>query len=220
MQATPTVTAPSRFGRNLSYFLLAPLTAFVLITLALAVTIAGYESRHNGRIYTGVSVWGVDLGGLTPDEAAAALRAAFPYPQEAAITFTDPVTGDQWQQTPADFGLSFDVDATIAAAYAVGREGGVGARLRTLFDAWYAGQAVAPVVIFDEGQLDAGLAALAGTVNQAPVNAQVDLQGTQTTYAPGRFGRQLADSLYRGLHFLVGIQYRPEHLVFTELLRL
>lgn len=191
MQAAPTVSKQSSWSRNLTYFLVIPITAFVLFTLATAFTLVGYENRHNGRIFTGVTVWGVDLSAMLPDEAKTALGKAFPYPNEAAITFTDPHTGEQWHRSPAELGLTFDVDATIATAMNVGREGSPLTRLREMFDAWYVGRAFAPMIVLDEGKLDQGLLALAVEVDQPAVNASFDVQETSATYQAGQMGRQV-----------------------------
>ncbi|MCA9978541.1 MAG: peptidoglycan binding domain-containing protein, partial [Anaerolineales bacterium] len=191
MQATSTIPVSPSWGRKLTYFLVIPLTAFALFTLAAAVTFAGYQNQHDGRIFTGVTVWGVDLGGMTPAEAKAALTAAFPYPDETAVTFTDPGTGAQWQKTPAELGLTFAVDDTINEAMAVGRDGSPLTRLRAIFDAWYVGQALPPVIVFDEGQLDQVLSALAADIDRPAVNASFDVQETSADYQPGQLGRQV-----------------------------
>lgn len=178
-------------GRNLSYFLLVPLTTFVLITVILAVVVSNYETAHNGRIYTGVSVWGIDLSQKTPAEAEALLAAAFPYPQEEAIAFIDPATGETWHKAPAEMGLTFSVAETVQAAMDVGRGGRPGQRLFDLFTSWYYGRTLAPVIVFDEGQLDAALLAVAAAIDQPARNATFDLSGSTAQYAPGQLGRRL-----------------------------
>ena len=178
-------------GRNLSYFLLAPLTVLALLTVALAVVVSSYENAHNGRIYTGVSVWGIDLSQKTPEEARALLSTAFPYSQEEAITLTDPATGQAWRKAPAEMGLSFDVEQTVAEAMRVGRGGAPGQRLRELFTSWYYGRSLAPVMVFDEGRLDAALGELAASLEQPARNASFDLGNGSASYAPGQLGRRL-----------------------------
>ena len=61
-----------QLSRNLSFFLIVPLTTLVMITIVLALIVSSYQSAHDGRIYTGVSVWGIDLSEKTPAEAEAA----------------------------------------------------------------------------------------------------------------------------------------------------
>ena len=93
--------------------MVGPVTAVILILALAMATYANYRSQHSDRIFTGVNVMGVDLSGLNPGEAQAALEARFPYPQTAVINFSDPATGQSWQATPAELGLTFDAEATV-----------------------------------------------------------------------------------------------------------
>ncbi|MCA9936924.1 MAG: VanW family protein [Anaerolineales bacterium] len=180
-----------QLSRNLSFFLIVPLTTLVMITIVLALIVSSYQSAHDGRIYTGVSVWGIDLSEKTPAEAEAALASAFPYPLEEAITFIDPATGQKWVESPAQLGLSFDTADTVQMALDVGRSGGVGQQIRDLFGSWYYGRSLSPVIVFDEGRLDAALAELATAVEQPARSASFDLSGSTAEYAPGQLGRRL-----------------------------
>src|SRR5258708_841141 len=131
-----TVASPVRIG--------VPVTVW-LARLGLAVVFLGaifgalglasaslFSLNYRKVIYPGVSAWGVDLSGRTPEGAAAALTAAFTYPQQAVISFHDVDTpnGKTWTATPAQLGLRFDLAATIAPAYPVRRTG------NPIADAW------------------------------------------------------------------------------------
>lgn len=194
MQATTPSPKPAPFGlsgRNLSYFLAVPVVAFVVLSLAVALVVATYQSQHSGRIYTGVSVWNIDLGGKTRAEARTALAVALTYSQEEAISFVDPRTGQQWHKTPAELGMAIDVDRTVDEALAVGRSGSPPQRLRAMFQSWYYGRTLAPVLVFDEGRLNESLATVAAEINRPPVNAAFDYDGRIVDYVPGQFGRTL-----------------------------
>ncbi|MCB8944592.1 MAG: VanW family protein [Ardenticatenaceae bacterium] len=179
------------FGRKLGFFLIVPLTTFVVVVLATAVIVANYQSQHNGRIYTGVNVWGVDLSQMTPAEAEQALLAALPYAREETITFTDPQSSQTWVRTSQDLGMMFDMATTVNNAMLVGRQGVQTARLREIFEVWYYGRSLAPILIFDEGKLDTVLGELAADINQPATNANLQLNGSQVNYTPARFGKQL-----------------------------
>ena len=71
MQATAPqpMTDNGRTRRNLAYFLAPIFSGFLLLFVVLAVWLVSYQSRHNGRIFTGISVMGVDLSGLEMAEA-------------------------------------------------------------------------------------------------------------------------------------------------------
>lgn len=191
MQATYIPPTGSSFSRKLSFFLAAPLTAIVGITLLLAFTVASYQSRHNGHVFTGVYAWGVDLSQMSPEEVEGAVGGLFPYAQSEAITFVDPLTQQEWQLPPSELGLFIDGEATAAAAMGVGRSGGPLTQIRQMFDAWYYGLAVTPVVVFDQGKLDKALNTLAAEVYQPAVNAAIVMDAQPVDYLPGQPGRRL-----------------------------
>ena len=60
---------------------------------------------------------------------------------------------------------------------------------REMFDSWYYGRSLAPVLVLDESQLDSSLAELAAVINTPPVDAAFDLDGSATSYAAGQPGR-------------------------------
>lgn len=178
-------------GRKLGYFLIVPLTTFVILVLVVAVIVATYQSQHNGRIYTGINIWGVDLSHMTPAEAETALLDALPHIQEETITFTDPKTNQSWVRTSRDLGLSFDTATTIDNAMLVGRQGNQIERLRDAFTAWYYGRHLAPVLIFDQGTLNTALAQLSADINETAINAALQFDGEKALYTPGHLGKQL-----------------------------
>lgn len=188
MQATPSFPQPdNRLNRNLSYLLMAPITAFVLGVLITAVLVTSYQSRHNDRIFTGVMVNQVDLSQLTMAEAAEALAAG----ETAVLTLVDPATGQTWTYTAEELGLRIDQQATLEAAYAVGRQGGPGRQLNGMVQSWYHGLSVPPVYVLDEGQLDTAINALSGQINRPALNANMVLGGPSVSYDAGQTGRLL-----------------------------
>lgn len=177
--------------RNLTWFLTVPVIAGVLLSLVVAVTIALYQGRHTGRVYSGVQVWGADLSGMTEDETSTALAGLMPVDDQEMITLVDPGTGREWTYAPADLGLTADLDRTVAAAMAVGREGGPVDTFRQQFDAWYAGTPIAPVFVFDEGQFEAVLAEIAAEIYIPAEDAHLNFDGSTFDYTGGHTGRVL-----------------------------
>ena len=149
MQAISPRPQSDRVARRLGYFFIPPLIGLTLLALILGAAMALYRADHNGRIYTGVTVQGVDVSGLTTAEAAAALRDATAYSTNGKVALSDPATGQSWRFTPAQLGILVDGEATASAAFNVGRSGGPFDRLRDTFQSWYYGRAIAPIVVFD-----------------------------------------------------------------------
>ncbi len=204
--------------RKLSYFLAAPVTAAVLVILFVAALVLLYQGSHIERVYTGVRAWGLELGGMNREQAEEALHAAFPYPEQNQITFTDPVGGRQWVYSLADLGLSFDAETTVDAAYQVGRAGGPVQRLEEQFTSWYYGQQIAPIVFLDEGALDQAIAEMAAEIDRPARDASLSFNGADVGFASSQLGRSLdtADTRARLLATVLTMQDAELQMLIHE----
>ncbi len=165
-----------------------------VVTFAAALIVASaFGLRYEGKIYPGVSAWGVDLSGQTPAAAAAALTGAFTYPSQPAFIFRDgdPHSTRAWAATPAQLGLRYDLGATVGSAYDIGRSGNLVADAFEMVRAWYSGRQVSPVVVYDETQPAAFLANIAPEVFRPVVEATLKAEGINISTTPGAIGRQL-----------------------------
>jgi len=101
-------------------FLLFVVTA-ILAAAAVAGGLATLHERQAGRIMPGVSAAGIQLGGLTPDEARAALGAGLADLSAGSISVR---AGMGVTNIPfVDVGRVPDIDAMVAEAAALGRGG-------------------------------------------------------------------------------------------------
>jgi len=135
-------------SRHTPWFIFAAILAAIGLCAGVGgLSLAGqaYGQHYAGRIYPGVSVYGVDLGGLTVDEAAAALQAALPAPSSLPLTLRD---GDRvWSRSWADLGIRFAPQATARLAYQAGREGTAQQQYAAQLRAIVAGWPLSPVVL-------------------------------------------------------------------------
>ena len=191
MQAiSPRSQTNNGLGRRLGYFLIPPVVTLALVVLLLGTAMSLYRADHSGRIYTGVMVQGVDIGGMTLEEAAAALRDTSAYSSAGNLTLVDPRSGQEWSFSPAQLGILVDTQATATAAYEIGRSGGPLRRLQDTFQSWYYGRSIAPIVVFDEGQLDRGLDSVSTEIEREAVSATWGTnESGAPAYAPGQIGR-------------------------------
>ena len=112
-----------------------------------------------------------------------------PYLQNGDITFNDPATNQQWIKSPTELGIAYDREQTIDAAMSVGRTGGPVKQVRDIFETWYYGRTLSPVIIFDEGQMDQAISGLAEEINQQAVDAAIAYKDNAAEYQPGQAGR-------------------------------
>ena len=139
------------------------------------------------KITPGVSVSGIDIGGLTPQEASLLISENLTYPTEGKILLRD---GDQtWLLSPAQLGMYIDPETTVSQAFEIGREGNLIARLSKQWDTWQYGQTISPSFVFDERVAYMQIQQIAKTIEKPVVEAELSLNGTEVTVKRGQIGR-------------------------------
>ncbi|MEY4233786.1 MAG: hypothetical protein RL635_753, partial [Chloroflexota bacterium] len=126
---------------------------------ALGLGVGALEVAHYDRIYPGVSVWGVNVGGLTLNGALERLSRQLDFLQAEAVTLR--AAGAVWRATPAQLGVSVDLVGPVQAAYAFGRSGDLVADLLAHWQGFYGGLRLAPVIVLDQNRTEAFIAQLA-----------------------------------------------------------
>ncbi len=183
-----TVPRPQR-SPALLQILAASAGGLGLFLLAVGLIGGGYQLLFSGRIFPGVSMVGVDLSSLTPEQASAALDQRLTYPTRGRVVFRD---GNQvWVATPAELGMVFDAGTSVQRAYGLGRQGGLLASLAGQLNAWQGGLQLAPVIMFDERVAHGYLQNIAAQIGQPVVESDLHLNGTEVVYTPGQTGRLL-----------------------------
>jgi vancomycin resistance protein YoaR len=168
--AVPDEGRPSPSGRL--RFAVAFIVGLLLATIAGAGAMYAYDQQYINRVLPGVRIGAVDLSGL--DEAAAAerLREAYGSLGEGEIVLTTPA-GDT-TISYADIGRGPDIEAMLAEALGVGREGN--AIERVIADARTAirGVTLEPRVTYDADALAEEIVAFADSLAREPVDAFVE----------------------------------------------
>jgi vancomycin resistance protein YoaR len=168
--------------------LLALSGGVVLFTFLLLAALTVFGIYNAGKVYPGVSVAGVNVSGLSPEEAAAKLSQHLSYPQTGKIVFQ----GEQaWIAKPADLGLYLDPQMNAWAAYHWGRQGNIFLRPFAQFKAWYIGIDLPPLMVYDQRVTSRYLNSIAQQVNRPTIEASLSVNGTDVTVTPGQVGREL-----------------------------
>jgi len=141
---------------------------FVLLTLLAGVTAAAtWGFWHTGRIYTGVSVAGVSLGGLTRSEAYQRLGERLrPYPLPPIVLEHE---GEQRPLSAAQVQARADLLDAVNRAYLYGRSGSLLNDVVAQLRAALLGVVIVPRVEVDAEELRAAVAALAAGVDRPAV---------------------------------------------------
>ena len=96
-----------------------------LVTLLLLAAVGAYawDSSRSDEIAEGVTIGGVDVGGMTADEATDAVNKALVDPLRKKITVT--YDGVKYQLNPDKLQVDSDVDGMVDQALDESREGGL-----------------------------------------------------------------------------------------------
>ncbi len=125
----PSRPAPSRKAarkRRANRVLIITLCVIVLLLILAAVLIHNFTKKpveDDGRIHNNVYAAGVNLSGMTPEDAKMALQAATDYTY-TQLDMTITVLDQEIRLSPSKTGAHLDVDAVVQAAYDYGRTSG------------------------------------------------------------------------------------------------
>jgi vancomycin resistance protein YoaR len=170
--------------------------AFMALSLGLAllavlvILLPGvYSHMYDGRIFPGVAVGGVDVSGMSPEQAAALLTQRLDYPQRGKIAFQEGTT--LWTAKPAELGLFLDAQTTALAAYNLGRAGSLEGHLAEQWRAWSSGVNLAPLFVFDKRIAQYYLQGIAKQVDRPIIEATLGIDGMEVKVNSGQVGRTL-----------------------------
>ncbi len=159
----------------------AALFAVLVVCAALALG-ALWQIWHTQRIYTGVTIAGVPVGGLTRAAAMTRVNAAllrFPLPS-ITVSYGE----RQWPITGDDARVTTDLLDAVNRAYLVGRHESWSLQLNEQLAATLGGMDIAPAIELDRGQLRYVISQIAGEVRRP---ARAALQVADVT-APAQLG--------------------------------
>ncbi len=170
------------------------------LLVALLLSLVVYQLVFLNRVYIGVHTMGVDLGGMTREQAevAVAVRAddylAFP----VTLRYGD----ESWTLTARQAGATLDVAETVDQAFAVGRYRHLLGNLGAQWQAAWQGVQIEPVIHYDTGPANMLLVQIAQSVNRPARDAQLLIRADLTVeVVPAQVGLTVdVDATREALH--------------------
>lgn len=149
------------------------LVAAFIVFLAVIAGFTAYGFRYADRVYPGATVAGIDLGGMTRDDVAAAMEARFLDFAETPLTLT---AGERsFDTSVADLGIELDNEATVDQVMAYGRSGSLWDRSIQWSRGAVDGNELAPVFSVDNQAFRGALNVIAPEVMFGASDARVDV---------------------------------------------
>ncbi len=159
------------------HLILAGVFCLLLLSGLLAVQIA----RADGRILPNVSVGGVDVGGLAPNEAKARLEDALRALNVAGLEFRygdrtlTVKANEKGAASPSESPVTYDIDGMVEAAFAFGHDAGTLSLLKANVRALFADVRQPALVIVDTKALHDLLVLRFGELEQPAKNATLTI---------------------------------------------
>lgn len=172
-----------RGGKNKLFLIISGGVLLAALAVSAVLLLGAGPSDDNaerviefGTVMSGVSVGGIDISGMTREEALSA-TADIPIQLLAEVNFTLDINGEEMTYSAQDFALYTDYETVIEQAISYGRAGSFEERLAAANAARENGVDFAVDVLVDEAGLKTALATLKSEMDTPPIDATV-------TFAP------------------------------------
>jgi len=170
-------------------FLLAIGIAILLIVIISSIALLRFEVNQRGLIHSGVSMAGLDLSGLTIDQAAAMIQQKITFPTEGKVLIMD--QQNSWLVTPVQLGFHIDAVESARKAYDFGRQEGV---VQHFFDQLKDKNPytpLSPIAVYDQRVAFRLLQNLAAQVDTPVLEANLGINGIEVEVNSGQIGRKV-----------------------------
>lgn len=151
---------------------------FALIALGLGVL----RGMYNDRVYPQVYVAGMNIGGMSRDGAMGVLQARAGEIEQGTIAFT--FNGQTWTPSLSQVGISVDYDATLNAAFNVGREDDAWERVASTAGLLRDEHQIPLSMTINRGTLAAWFESVNDDLGITPHDAYIQIENGQASIVP------------------------------------
>jgi len=153
-----------------------------LVLAVLAVGLGTLRGLYNDRIYPQVSVAGMNVGGMSREEALQVLQTRGAQLEQNTITFT--YNDQTWSPTLSELGVTIDYNATLNDAYGVGRESDAMDRFTSSVGLLRDSHRVPLSMTVDQNQLTSWFAGVTSDLGSPPHDASISVKNGKTVITP------------------------------------
>jgi lipoprotein-anchoring transpeptidase ErfK/SrfK len=167
----------------------------VMLLLAGAVGAYAWDQTRSDEIAQGVTIGGVDVGGMTEDEARHEVDQALVEPlRDHVVARYD---GVKYKLSPERLEINSDVEGMVDKALTESQEGGLPVRVWRYATGGEVDVAISPQVTYSEKAIDEFIAKVAEDVNREPVNATIEPTAAELVAVQGQDGVSVDESQLR-----------------------
>lgn len=167
----------------------------VAVMLVGAVGAYAWDSSQSDEIADGVTIGGVDVGGMTADEARETIDSELVAPlRDHVVVKYDDV---KYQLSPEKLKVAADVEGMVDRALDESQEGGLPTRVWRYATGGEVDVAISPEITYSDKALDEFIAKVSDEVSIEAVNATIEPSPGDLASVQGRDGRAVDESKLR-----------------------
>ncbi len=176
-------------GRKTKVAVVAGLIALFLA----AVGAYAYDGSQKDQIADGVTIGGVDVGGMSEGEAKRAVRAHLLAPLQHSLRVG--YDGDSWVLDGKSLKVHADLDAAVDDAFAASREGTLPGRIVRYLSGGEVDKNVSAEITYSQPAVNRFVRRVAEEIDREPRDATVEASGSELEVVRAEYGRKLRDKL-------------------------
>jgi lipoprotein-anchoring transpeptidase ErfK/SrfK len=169
------------------------LATVVALLLLGAVGAYAYDSTQDDTIAEGVTIGGVEVGGMNAEQAERAVRRQLLAPLRHSLKVG--YDGESWRLSGEKLKVHADLDTAVEEALDVSRDGGLPGRVVRYVTGGEVEEQVPAEVDYSQPAVNRFVRHIADEVNREPRDASVEASGASLEVVPPEYGRKLRDNL-------------------------
>jgi lipoprotein-anchoring transpeptidase ErfK/SrfK len=169
------------------------IVAGFLVLVVGAIGAYAYDNSQKGKIADGVTIAGVDVGGLNATQAKRLVRHKLLTPLRHSLRVG--YDGQSWELPRKRLKVHAEIDRAVEDALDASDDGGLPGRLVRYVSGGEVDKQVSAEVTYSKPAVNRFVRHVAAAVNREPEDATVDATGDSVSVAPAVYGRKLRDNL-------------------------
>lgn len=164
----------------------------VLVLASGAIAAYAYDSSQNGKIADGVTIAGVDVGGMESPEAKRAVRRKLLAPLRHSITVN--FGNQRWRLAGDKLKVHADLDGAVEEALSASRQGGLLGRVVRYVSDSPVEEGISPRITYSRPAVNRFVRRVATAIDREPRDASVEATGDSLEFVSAQYGRKLRDN--------------------------
>jgi len=167
-------------------------TGAIVVLLGAGAAYA-YDSSQKDQIADGVTIGGVEVGGMDADEAKRAVRAQLLAPLNHSLKVS--YDGESWKLDGKRLKIHADLDMAVEEALDESQDGGFPGRVFRYVTGGDLDERVPADITYSQPGVNRFVREVAEEIDREPLDASVDPSGGTLEVVPAEYGRKLRDNL-------------------------